>query len=120
MTTVAVGRLLRNAKRRLAASLTRKVRPHLWQSGFVEPFSEPRKHVNVYAFEKPLTLSFVTKGLDSIDGFTDGGVITDAFGGGLVTCPLSDLAVEDLVKIARRVSRYGLPKPMKRNPPKSL
>ena len=89
------------------------VQPHLRDSNFVESsLSKNARYLKVATFlesktgtrhtlrvENPLSLTdFSGNRIEEIEGFTDDGVITDAYAG-LVVQSYEDICLEDLLKI---------------------
>lgn len=105
---------IRSTKRQVINRIKQLVAPRLHDSGYVkQPFSGfgcvrlctfgTRKD-DRYIFPQPITLN--VRGLvsfdeadESIEGFTEDGIITDAYGGGLLTRSYDTIALEDLIKI---------------------
>lgn len=110
----------RKERRALISAIKKLVKPHLWPSGYVVGNKEPLKlwvpkdAVGNFTHKRfKLRSAFVAK---EFEGFADDGVITDSYGGGIVTLFYEDIPLEDLFYLRNWAERYfaNIPKPVKK------
>lgn len=106
-------RQIRNTRLRLTTAIMKIVRPAMWESGYVHGLgdSTPLKLVcfpNNRAYKPRLKNTFsLANEYTGIYGFTEkDAVITDAYGGGLVTNSLHDMEIEDLITLFSWVDKH--------------
>jgi len=94
-------------KRKLCSKLRRMVKPLLWGCGFVD-HKEPDGKLRIFSFETagmPQEYYVIRNAVNNhlrgegISGFTRRGVITDGYGGALVTWDFETIPLEDLIRI---------------------
>jgi hypothetical protein len=99
--------VLRNERRRLMRRIRELVTPHFWNSGYcIGPIGASRPY-KLVAFEKPKVIPRRKGAVESILGFTEEGVMEDAYAGGCVTTPLTSFPLEDLYKLEKIAERAG-------------
>ena len=94
-------------RKALVKSILAQVKPFFWASGYVKhPATDRREYVQLWVPRdvkgKYTEKSYSLKGgmvLDTFEGFTDEGVITDGFAGGLVTTYWEGIPIEDLYRL---------------------
>lgn len=94
-------------RKALVKSILAQVKPFFWASGYVKhPATDRREYVQLWVPRsesgKYTEKSYTLKGgmvLDTFEGFTDEGVITDGFAGGLVTTYWEGIPIEDLYRL---------------------
>ncbi len=105
-----LSKTLRNARRRLIAELKRTFAPHMWDSGYQTgpdrrgsfDNSRPLKlWAPMDTYGKPKMIPFDGYALKEFWGFCENGIITDAYGGGCVTEPLTSFPLEDLLMLSK-------------------
>lgn len=87
-------------KARLVAEIMRKVKPYFWETGYLKEHlisGKPEEKLNAFFFDKE---GGYKVGRLEVIGFTDKkSVALDAYAGGLLTQPLTNVYIEDLLKI---------------------
>jgi hypothetical protein len=99
-------------KTRVIKRINELVAPRMWESGYrTGPLGQSRPlklWVPQDAEGDSTGQTFKLRGgfvLESFEGFTEEGVITDSYGGGLATADYRTLPLEDLYKLERFVAR---------------
>jgi hypothetical protein len=96
-------KLLSSLKRVVIRNIKRKIKPHLWKSGyegtmvfaFVQTTRQQHRSMGKRAFNQDLTV---------LQGFYSDGTI-DAWGGGMMCTPFESYCLEDLLLIEKWLSR---------------
>jgi hypothetical protein len=94
-------------RKALLKAILAQIKPFFWVSGYVRnPATDRRENVPLWVprnAKGELTLkSYSLKGgmvIDTFEGFTDEGVITDGTGGGMVTTYWHGIPIEDLYRL---------------------
>lgn len=93
-------------KSRVVRAIRKLVEPHMWESGYrlgkIGESRPLRLWVPKGADNKPTMTSFKLRGgfvVETFEGFTEEGVITDGFAGGLVTTYYRGIPLDDLYKL---------------------
>lgn len=98
-----VQKTVRAARRKVMASLRKMFEPHMWESGYRTGPADNRHAMKVWTPKgKDGTPSMVIlngQSLTEFWGYSEIGIITDAYGGGCVTQPLADFSLEDLMML---------------------
>lgn len=105
---------IQKIKRQAIARIKRKIRPHLWECGYIDHNTE--RGEMIFAFEpkrlttedghrKPTDCRRIPKAIDSdlrtgFQGFYHSGTF-DAYGHGMGLCPFESLAAEDILWLER-------------------
>lgn len=86
---------------RVLRSIARIVKPHVWESGFMDG----AKPLRLYAPKKPIRIrgGFVVKEIQCVGV---GWVSEDGYGGGLVTTAMRGYPLEDLIKIRAALLKH--------------
>jgi len=100
-------------RKALVAAILAQVKGFFWESGYVKhPATDRREALKVWVPRdengKLTDKSYTLRGgmvLDTFEGFTEEGVITDGFAGGLVTTYWNALPIEDLYRLNQWMQR---------------
>lgn len=90
---------IRAARTTLVRAIMKVVAPHLHDSGYVDT------RLTVFKRERKIRYPLSHCLEEGIMGFTQDGIITDAYGGGLMTVGYEQVCLEDLIKIKAMVSK---------------
>lgn len=100
--------LLSDMKRDAIERILQRLEPYFYESGFVRDHAglrkpgEPARHVRVWRVgEKPWRLAANQQ--VEVEYLTEDGIVEDASGGGLVTCPWKRIPLGDLLRIELRI-----------------
>lgn len=100
-------------RKALVSAVLAQVKPFFYESGYVKyAATDRREALRVWvprgADGKPTMKSYTLKGgfvVITFEGFTEEGVITDAFGHGLVTTYWDGIPIEDLYRLNQWMQR---------------
>lgn len=97
----AIKRNIRNMKARLITDIMRRCKPYMWESGYVGHNGSLKLVVFTdNRYFKPNGISF------DFGGFTEQkAIITDALGGGMLTKPLHNIDIQELIIVWSWVER---------------
>lgn len=100
-----IEKTLRAARRKVLAELRKLFAPHMWESGFRIGPSGSSRPMKLWAPRdargKPTVVEFNGRALTEFWGFSEQGIITDAYGGGCVTEALTSFSLEDLLLLRK-------------------
>lgn len=90
---------IRSQRKKLTRAIMKLVAPRLHGSGYVGV------QLTVFKRERKIRYPLSSCLEEGIMGFTQDGIITDAYGGGLMTVGYDQVCLEDLIKINNMVKK---------------
>ncbi len=91
---------IKNVRKSMTSDLKMRTEHHLHGSGYTDDTrSDNTLQLVILKRSQKFPSAFNEALREGIDGFVDYGVITDAYGGGLMTIGYDELPIEDLFRI---------------------
>lgn len=98
-----IQKMVRAARRKVMAQLRKLFEPHMWDSGYRTGPTDNRHAMKVWtprdADGKSSMVTFNGHSLTEFWGYSEIGIITDAYGGGCITETLASFSLEDLLML---------------------